>query len=615
MNRAITITALLAAACPLLPAQARTLAVASPDGTVKATLSDDGGHLRYTVRMDDRAILAPSALGIRADGMSFGDGVALGTVVFGKIDRQYHFFGAHNGAIERLRTATITATSSGQRFTIDLRVANDGVGVRLRLPAKPGRHVEAEGSSWRLAATQPRLWATHYSPGYEELYRTTTGTGLAGEPLGLPLTAQINDRWVVISDAAQVDYGDVAITKAADGSFAASLIADPKGWSTDREVIQPWRVTIVARDLTGLVNTTLVQNLNPPASPALAAASWIRPGLSSWQWLSSGAPVESEQHQWVDWTHQLGFPYYLIDEDWSEWKRPWETLAETIRYAADQKVAIWVWVHSKLTIDAAARRALLRRLAGVGVVGVKVDFPAAADRDWSNWYVDFARDAAAEKLMVDFHGATKPTGIERTWPNILTREGVRGHEWHITRYNRVLPPDHDTILPFSRYVVGPGDYTPTVFAPKELQGNSWSRELAQMIIFTSPFLSIGGHPQQLLDNPARDIVKAVPATWDETRVLPQSDPGQRAIFARRTGKDWFVAAINGSAPAKVDLALDFLKRQSCTAILFHDASRPDAYRIEHMSVTAGTHIPVTMRTGGGFVARLTDCHAREGTAN
>ena len=155
---------------------------------------------------------------------------------------------------------------------------------------------------------------------------------------------------------------------------------------------------------------------------------------------------------------------------------------------------------------------------------------------WVNWYDETLRDAAARKLMIDFHGANKPIGRERTWPNEITRESIRGHEYHILRYRRTLPPQHDCILPFTRFVIGPGDYTPTVFNPKELRGYTWARELAQAIVFTSPFLCYADHPQNYLNNPAVDVMKAIPSTWDETMVLPGSEIGKCAAFARRKGK-------------------------------------------------------------------------------
>ncbi len=191
-------------------------------------------------------------------------------------------------------------------------------------------------------------------------------------------------------------------------------------------------------------------------------------------------------------------------------ERPWPSLAKVVAYAKTRNVKIWLWVHSNQVFTREARQAYFRKAVEAGVVGVKIDFPEAANRTWATWYVDVARDAAASRLMVDYHGAAKPTGMERTWPNVLTREGVRGHEWHMTRYGRVQEPAHDTILPFTRYLAGPGDYTPTVFEAKELQGISWPHEVAQAISFTSPFQCFGGHPRDFVNNPARDLLMALP---------------------------------------------------------------------------------------------------------
>lgn len=595
----------VAAIIPSGAAQAKTVQVASPDGKVQAVLSDDGGHLSYRVAVDGRPILDPSPLRMRVDGTEMGDGASIGAVRRDRTDSRYRFFGAKAAAIDRSNIAHVALTNHGATFEADVRVANDGVGVRLRLPAKAGRMIEADHSGWKLAAADPRVWVTPCDPGYEAIYEKKTLNELAGKPLGLPLTAKVDRYWVTISEAATVGYGDMSITPDAGGWMTGDLYADSEGWRTDKAVVQPWRVTIIARDLTGLVNTTLIQNLNPPPSPALAAASWIRPGRSSWQWLAIGAPMEADQHQWVDWTRQLGYEYYLVDEGWAAWKRPWQTLADTVRYARSQGIDIWVWVHSKEMVDPAQRRATLHRYAAMGIVGVKVDFPERPDHVWTQWYEDFARDAAADRLMVDYHGAVKPTGTERTWPNIMTREAVRGHEWQITRYKRVLPADHDTIIPFTRYIVGPGDYTPTVFEPNELQGNSWSHELAQAIIFTSPYLSFGGHPRSYLANPAVDVLKAIPATYDETIVLPGSDPGTLAGFARRRGDHWFVAVINGRSAGSLKIDLRFLGKGTWSLLsLADDAARPDTYDRTQRLVRPADSIDVRLRAQGGFVGWL-----------
>jgi alpha-glucosidase len=422
----------------------------------------------------------------------------------------------------------------------------------------------------------------------------------------MPVTLSVHGFYVSITEAGLKDYGDLALHARDDGVLEGSLYADKEGWETDSQVVQPWRVTIVARNLSDLVNTTLVQNLNPPpADPSLATATWIKPGRASWQWLSSGGPVEGDQRQWVDWTQELRFEYYLVDEGWEHWKDPWGGLADVVSYAATRGVKIWVWVNSNEVLDANARKLYFEKFSAMGVAGVKIDFPHPTNRAWSSWYFDTAKDAASYHLMVNFHGASKPTGMERTWPNVLTREAVRGHEWQITRYKRQLDADHDTILPFTRYVVGPADYTPTVFKPAELLGNTWAHELAQAITFTSPFLCFGGAPQDYINNPAKDVLMAIPATWDETRVLAGSLPGKVVVEARRSGQQWFIAVVNGGAATSVELPLDFLGAGKWSSTqLFDVTGTPAAWNREEVSVTSNDHIRLTLEPRGGFVARL-----------
>jgi len=582
-------------------AAANPVVVQSPDGHLKAELSAAGGSLRYRILLDGRPLLAQSRLGIRADGTELGEDVTLGAARVRPIHETYRFFGAHDVAVNDAREASVMATAHGESYWVDLHVANDGVGVRLRLAAKKGRRIEADRSAWMIPGN-PTIWADKLDPSYESHYRRLSLSDVGSDAYGMPVTVRVGDIYLSITEAALKDYGDLALQRGPDGALQGQLYADPQGWTTDDAVTQPWRVTIVARTLTDLVNTTLVQNLNPPAAPELAKADWIRPGRSSWQWMAIGDPKQDDQQQWVDWTQQLGYEYYLVDEGWEKWTDPWASLAKVVAYAKSRNVKIWLWVHSNQVQTPEARQAYFRKAVEAGVIGVKIDFPEKANRWWATWYHDAARDAAAMKLLVDFHGANKPTGMERTWPNVLTREGVRGHEWHMTRYNRTLEPAHDTILPFTRYVAGAGDYTPTVFDPVELRGISWAHEVAQAITLTSPFLCFGGHPRDFVANPAKDVLMALPATWDETRVLKGTEPGSVVAEARRRGDQWFVAVMNGGSATSLDLPLDFLGGGTWkSSQLFDVKGKPDAWDRRELAVTRADHIRLDLAPRGGFV--------------
>lgn len=586
---------------PSVAVAGKPTVVASPDGRVRAELLSDSGIVAYRITVDGKQVLAPSRLGIRSDGVELGEQASPGKPVRRSVNERYRFFGARAVVLNRANKVTVPVSSHGESYFVDLHVADDGVGVRLRLPAKPGRKIQADRSSWKLDGN-PVMWVDGLIPEYESPYHASSLSQLGTDVLGLPITARVGRLYVALTEAAVSDYGDLGVRRGADGALNGELAADPDGWTTDDEVVQPWRVTVIARDLTALVNTTLVHNLNPPPDPALAQAAWITPGRSVWQWMAVGSPRQDDQQQWVDWTSQLGFEYYLIDDGWVRWKDAWDTLSAITAYAKTRNVGIWLWVHSKEVKDPEARRDYFRRVADAGMVGVKIDFPPPCNRWWSNWYIDTARDAAAFRLLLDFHGAVKPSGTERTWPNVLTREAIRGHEYHITRFRRRLDPDHDVILPFTRLVAGSADYTPTVFEPRELQGNTWGHELAQAIVFSAPFLCFGGHPRDYLANPARDVLSAIPAVWDETRVLLGSEPGKLVAMARRSGSRWFLAVINGADATTLDIPLDFLGRGAWNATELHDVEgKPDAWNRRTGSASKTARLTLQLAPRGGFV--------------
>lgn len=283
--------------------------IQSPDHHIDVKIDSRGGGLQYSIAVDHQLILEPSDLGIRTDNVELGQVTKLGRPNRHYVDESYGFWGAHSLAVNKANEVSIPVISHEQNFWLDVHVANDGVAVRLRLNAQKDRHIEADRSSWKFSGN-PAVWAAVLGAAYETPYRTTTLADLSGATYGMPVTLSVHGFYVSITEAGLKDYGDLALHARDDRVLEGSLYADKEGWETDSQVIQPWRVTIVARNLSDLVNTTLVQNLNPPpADPSLATATWIKPGRASWQWLSSGGPVEGEQRQWVDWTQELRFEY------------------------------------------------------------------------------------------------------------------------------------------------------------------------------------------------------------------------------------------------------------------------------------------------------------------
>jgi alpha-glucosidase len=348
----------------------------------------------------------------------------------------------------------------------------------------------------------------------------------------------------------------------------------------------------------------LIRNLCPAPAPELADAAWIRPGRSTWHWLSCYcAPKWEDQKSWVDRTRELGYDYYLIDDGWREWNgggdNAWKAMDEIVAYAKGQGVSIWAWVHCKQVTQAEERKAYFKRAREAGIVGLKIDFMPGANTTWVQWYEDTLREAAANQLMVNFHGCVKPTGRERTWPNEMTREAIGGRE------EGKSPALHDITLPFLRYVQGHADFTPTLFIADRLKGSSYAHELAMAVVYTSPFLCTGDNPTNYLRSDALDVLKALPPVWDETRVLPGSEIGELAAFARKKGDQWFIGVINDLTPRRERVSLDFLGAGNYRLVELADSpDRHDVFVRSERVVTRRDGLTVPLRRDGGYVAWL-----------
>jgi alpha-glucosidase len=276
-------------------------------------------------------------------------------------------------------------------------------------------------------------------------------------------------------------------------------------------------------------------------------------------------------------------------------------MQELVTYSAAQHVKVWVW---KAYSDhdgtpglqqAAARQAFFRHCRDIGVAGVKIDFFNGESQEVIKFYQAALREAAELHLLLDFHGANKPTGESRTWPNELSREGVRGLE------SEKVWPAHDAALPFTRYLAGHGDYTPLTFGPLG-QGTTLAHQVATMATFTSPFLCVAANPEDILKSPAKEFITSIPTVWDETIVLPQSELGALSLLARRQGTTWYLMALNGEATRQLPVSLAFLGKGAYQALTLADSpDSPASGTIKRTAVTSKTSLTLSMQAGGGYV--------------
>ena len=499
--------------------------------------------------------------------------------------------------------------NGGVETNAEWRVDRDGSAVRYRFP-EGRRLIESEDTAWILPP-DAKCWYQTGGGCYEEPYATCLVRDVPqGRTLSLPITFKLaNGSYRLITEANLVDYTDLAVVHEGNGRFRAVYYAETAPFEQTGADTTPWRVMIEAKNLNDLFNSDFVRRLCPPPANSKSIALH-KPGRCIWQWLPAGSPVYAEQKVWYDKTAALGFEYYLIDDGWKVWrdgmKDQWACLKTVIDYGKSVGVKTAIWVDSKEMPTTERRRAYLEKVVEAGAVGIKIDFIPACDSKWCKWYEEALADTADLGLFVDFHGAVKPTGRERTWPHELAREAIRGHEWHVTRYGRVLPPEHDCILPFVRLVQGHADYTPVVFQKKELIHFTWPRQLAQGIVFACPFLCFGDYPQNYLNSPMIEIIRLLSPVYEETVILPGSEIGKCVAMARRSGKRWFVAVENGAQPRRMDIPLIFLGRGKWQMLSFHDdpSGALDSCVRDCRVMSENDRIQVEMQAKGGFVALL-----------
>jgi alpha-glucosidase len=295
----------------------------------------------------------------------------------------------------------------------------------------------------------------------------------------------------------------------------------------------------------------------------------------------------------------LGFDYHLIEGFAYRWSDA--QIKELVDYSRQRGVGIWLWRHSKDLRTVGEQEDFFGRLERLGVVGAKIDFFDHEHKEIVDLYGHLLNAAAWHHIMVNFHGANKPTGESRIYPNELIREGVRGMEASRLQARA----KHDTTLPFTRYLAGHGDYTPVHFGARR-GDTTWAHQIATAAVFTEPLLTYGAHPATILKNPAVEMIKAIPPVWDETIVLPPSDIGELAVYARRKGDVWFLAVLNGPTAKTLHVPLTFLGDGEYHTLMVRDQKENSAaVQVETGTQKRGDPLAIELSAGGGFIGRFT----------
>ena len=596
----------------------------SPNSELQFVLFTAGPQLRYRITRRERPVVDLSQLAFLVDGTDLCHESTISKIERYRIYEKYSTRGVHSSAVNSCLGARISIRHPASKtdYVMDVRAFDDGIGFRFTVPGE-GRRVPDEASTFKIPAAST-LWLHDFEGHYEGVHRRKEISAVKeGEWAAPPLTTKLPNRggYIAITEAALRNYAGMGLQADGKGGFTTVLghalpVSHPfdlrygkdeakrlsQPAAIDGAITTPWRVIMIGSDLNTLVNCDIINNLSPPPDknifPQGLRTDWIRPGRAVWRYLDGGENNYEGIKEFSRLAGQLGFEYNVVEGIWQRWTET--QMRDLVDYSNQQDVRLWFWKHSRTLRTPQAREDFFSLLNRVGVVGAKIDFFDHEAKEIIDVYQALLRSSAEHKIMVEFHGANKPAGESRTWPNEMTRGAIRGLEYRSMNLRSV----HNTTLPFTRFLAGHADYTPVHFGERRRE-TSWAHQIATAIVFTSPLMIYGAHPQHILENPAAELIKSIPSVWDETIVLPQSEIGKLAVFARRTGDRWFVGIMNGLTGRTIHVSLGFLRGGKYRAMLVRDQeNEPAAVTIENQSVSHRDSLMIKMRAGGGFVARF-----------
>ena len=484
---------------------------------------------------------------------------------------------------------------------IELRASDDGFAYRTTLDGPAHSRVTGECAAF-TAPSGSLSWLQSFHRAYENPYTPGLLRDVPPGPLGFPALLSTGSAWALLTESDLGPGQPASHLEVHPGVPDVLYVKRPHTRPGLERLQTAWRIAVVGT-LETIVESDLVEDLARPPSRDYKW-SWVRPGRVAWSWWAdSGSPASFEaQKAYVDFAARMGWEYALVDAGWDA---AW--IPQLTAYARARDVRVLLWARWDELTPPSRRDALLRRYRDWGVAGVKLDYMESDSFRRMRWYRTVARAAARRRLLVNFHGSTLPRGMSRTWPNVLTWEGVRGAETY--KGPTPVTPEHNTMLPFTRNAVGSMDYTPVTFSAPGRRTTA-AHELALSVVFESGLQHLADRPDVYSAlAPARRWLRRVPAAWDATEMLT-GYPGGSATIARRRGRSWFVGSIDAGPGGAEELPLRFLfrKRRYEARIVEDDGSGGLRSRSER--VTARRALRLHVEPAGGYVARFTPVKKR-----
>lgn len=617
--------------------------LSSPDSNLTVTVKNETSaadpkvsRLTYRVVYKGKDVVLPSPLGIDREDEKFSEDLDfVSASPIDTIDEPYTLK-AGKRLVCRNHANELTLdfkNRNGAPMQLIFRAYDDGAAFRYRFPEKSetlhkttkeytGFAMPRDGRAW----IHPYDWNSRLKPSYEQYCKNDIPVGAASpneKGWAYPMLFHVNGVWAMVTEAiSDGTYCATHIRNNADGLYTVCfaekeepIVPDDPEPTNTLPWATPWRVIGVGDGLAGIVETNIVQSLNP--ANAIADTSWIRPGRSSWSWWSDGGSPRNfkKQIQYADFTAAMGWEYMLIDAGWPRMEGG--TPEDVVAYANKKGVGVWLWYHSgagrendtispnNVMSHPEARKAEFARLQQMGVKGVKVDFFDTDKQRIVKLYDKILADAAACRIMVNFHGASLPRGSERTYPNLMTTEAIKGAEGLGRQPSCDNAPWHNATVPFTRNVAGSMDYTPCTFSNKIRQGveafqvTTWGHQLALSVVFESGVQNFADKAESYSALPAapKAFMQKVPAAWDETRLVA-GFPGDFVVMARRKGDTWYIGGINGKNEARtIEFELPFIAAGKSVQLIVDGA---DMKKFADAEAATGGKISVNVLPCGGF---------------
>ena len=583
-------------------------------------------------------MIAASPLGLEFDDIPGFGALALESREDVNVDRHIPLVASKAAsARDHYRGATLVfkeRSGAARRLLIDVRAYDDGVAFRYRINGTETVRLRGERTAF-VPAGDPECLVSVADGAHEVPFDSVKVSQLrSGQAYDVPVVCNVPaaNTAYAITQANLEGYTGAALL-AEGGALRIRLSAPPKraapAYVSQGGLTTSWRAVLVGNRAGDLIGSHLIGNLNP--APA-GDFSWVRPGKAAWDWwsgpLAGMKPEMASYKRFIDFAAAAGLPYYLIDAGWAsgpggccdanpatDVTRPADgiDIPELVRYAAGKGVGLLLWAHWEHV--APRMDEVLDTYARWGIKGIKVDFMNRDDQDVVAFYHQIAQATAKRHLLLDLHGAYVPAGLQRTYPNFITQEGVMGAEWN--KMGSKITPQHNLMLPYTRMLAGPLDYTPggfdngtpSTFKVREVNPETQStrgQALAMYVVYDSPLQMVSGSPESYRDAAGFDFIRRVPTAWDETRFV-SGTPGRDIVLARRLGRTWYLGAMSADIAKKgraEQVSLRFLPAGRYRATVWEDGPNPNELRRAQRIVKAGGVLSLRLAPAGGAAAIL-----------